>query len=59
LVVKLLKQVALLFVNVALVSTLVSNVGIGRDHTLFATAAGAVEFVVKGANGRKFVSIVA
>ncbi|MFP6845226.1 MAG: 50S ribosomal protein L27 [Thalassolituus sp.] len=34
------------------------NVKIGRDHTLFATAAGAVKFEVKGANGRKTVSIV-
>jgi large subunit ribosomal protein L27 len=35
------------------------NVGIGKDHTLFATAAGKVEFKVKGPNNRKFVSIVA
>ncbi len=34
------------------------NVGIGRDHTLFAKAAGAVKFEVKGPNNRKFVSIV-
>jgi large subunit ribosomal protein L27 len=34
------------------------NVGIGKDHTLFATAAGKVEFKVKGSNNRKFVSIV-
>lgn len=32
------------------------NVGIGRDHTLFATAAGTVEFAKK-ANGRTYVNI--
>ena len=36
-----------------------NNVGIGKDHTLFAKADGKVEFVVKGANNRKFVNIVA
>lgn len=36
-----------------------SNVGIGKDHTLFATAPGKVLFEVKGPNSRKFVSIVA
>lgn len=35
------------------------NVGIGKDHTLFATAAGKVEFKVKGPNNRRFVSVVA
>lgn len=34
------------------------NVGIGKDHTLFATAEGQVQFEVKGPNNRKFVSIV-
>jgi large subunit ribosomal protein L27 len=34
------------------------NVGIGRDHTLFATADGAVQFETKGRDSRKFVSIV-
>ncbi len=34
------------------------NVGIGKDHTLFAKADGVVKFEVKGANNRKFVSIV-
>jgi large subunit ribosomal protein L27 len=34
------------------------NVGCGKDHTLFATAAGKVVFQVKGSNGRKFISIV-
>jgi large subunit ribosomal protein L27 len=35
-----------------------ANVGIGKDHTLFATADGRVEFVTKGPNSRKFVQIV-
>lgn len=35
------------------------NVGIGKDHTLFAKADGVVKFEVKGVNNRKFVSIVA
>ena len=34
------------------------NVGIGKDHTLFAKAHGRVLFQVKGPNNRKFVSIV-
>lgn len=35
-----------------------SNVGIGKDHTLFAKADGAVKFEVKGRNNRQFVSVV-
>ncbi|HET8807508.1 MAG TPA: 50S ribosomal protein L27 [Methylophaga sp.] len=35
------------------------NVGIGKDHTLFATANGKVLFETKGANNRMFVSVVA
>ncbi len=35
-----------------------SNVGLGRDHTLFAKADGLVKFEVKGPDSRKFVSIV-
>ncbi len=35
-----------------------SNVGLGRDHTLFAKAGGLVKFEVKGPDSRKFVSIV-
>ncbi len=35
-----------------------SNVGLGRDHTLFAKANGLVKFEVKGPDSRKFVSIV-
>jgi len=34
------------------------NVGIGKDHTLFAKVEGAVLFTVKGAARRKTVSIV-
>jgi len=34
------------------------NVGIGKDHTIFATSAGTVKFEVKGALRRKFISIV-
>jgi len=36
-----------------------SNVGIGKDHTLFAKVEGAVKFEVKGDKNRKFVSIIA
>lgn len=36
-----------------------SNVGIGRDHTLFALIDGAVRFERKGPLERRFVSIVA
>ncbi|MCY4243989.1 MAG: 50S ribosomal protein L27 [Gammaproteobacteria bacterium] len=35
------------------------NVGIGRDHTLFATAAGTVQFHTRGPRGRKFVDVLA
>ena len=35
------------------------NIGLGKDHTLFATASGKVKFEVKGPNKRKFVSIEA
>ena len=35
-----------------------ANVGIGTDHTLFATAEGKVEFKVKGANKHTYVSVV-
>lgn len=36
-----------------------TNVGIGKDHTLFATANGKVQFEQKGPLNRKYVSIVA
>ncbi|WP_438951563.1 50S ribosomal protein L27 [Porticoccus sp.] len=35
-----------------------NNVGLGRDHTIFATADGEVQFTVKGPNNRKYVNIV-
>lgn len=34
------------------------NVGVGRDHTLFAKADGKVEFSRRGPHKRQFVSIV-
>jgi large subunit ribosomal protein L27 len=34
------------------------NVGLGRDHTLYAKADGAVKFEKKGPKNRMFVSIV-
>ena len=34
------------------------NVGIGKDHTLFAKADGKVVFEVKGSRNRKYVSVV-
>jgi len=33
------------------------NVGMGKDHTLFAKADGAVKFVTKGPKNRKYVNI--
>lgn len=36
-----------------------SNVGIGKDHTLFAKIDGKVLFETKGPNNRSYVSIVA
>jgi large subunit ribosomal protein L27 len=35
-----------------------ANVGMGRDHTLFALADGTVEFSVKGPQKRRTVSVV-
>jgi large subunit ribosomal protein L27 len=35
-----------------------TNVGLGKDHTLFATANGVVKFETKGPNNRKYVSVV-
>ena len=34
------------------------NVGIGRDHTLFALSEGKVQFAIKGPHNRRYVSIV-
>ena len=36
-----------------------SNVGIGSDHTIFATAAGTVKFEIKGPKNRTFISVEA
>jgi large subunit ribosomal protein L27 len=35
-----------------------SNVGLGKDHTLFAKAAGKVEFISRGPKSRTFVQVV-
>ncbi len=34
------------------------NVGMGKDHTLFAKVEGTVQFAVKGAFKRKMVNII-
>jgi large subunit ribosomal protein L27 len=34
------------------------NVGMGKDHTLFAKITGTVQFATKGAMNRKTVSII-
>ena len=34
------------------------NVGIGKDHTLFALVTGKVEFATKGKEKKKFASVV-
>ena len=34
------------------------NVGLGRDHTLFAKANGKVQFSIRGPKSRSFVSII-
>jgi large subunit ribosomal protein L27 len=35
-----------------------ANVGVGTDHTLFAVATGRVEFRVRGADQRLYVSVL-
>jgi large subunit ribosomal protein L27 len=35
-----------------------TNVGMGRDHTLYARTAGKVQFAVRGSGNKKTVSIV-
>lgn len=35
------------------------NVGLGKDHTLFAKADGVVQFRVKGEKNRRYVSVIA
>jgi len=34
------------------------NVGMGKDYTLFAKSGGIVKFETKGANKRKYVSVL-
>ncbi len=34
-----------------------TNVGVGKDHTIFATVDGKVSFAVKGALNRKVVNV--
>jgi large subunit ribosomal protein L27 len=34
------------------------NVGIGRDHTLFARASGQVQYAVRGADQKNTVSVI-
>ena len=34
------------------------NVGVGKDHTLYAKETGTVQFLLKGAPQKRFVSIV-
>jgi len=36
-----------------------NNVGMGRDHTLFATSDGNVKFEVRGPRKRRTISVVA
>ena len=35
-----------------------ANVGMGRDHTLYATAPGTVDYAIRGAGNKKTVSVV-
>ncbi len=35
-----------------------TNVGIGKDHTIFAKTDGTVKFETKGPKNRKYVSVV-
>ncbi len=35
-----------------------TNVGMGRDHTLFALVEGEVKFEVKGVSSRRVVSVI-
>lgn len=34
-----------------------TGVGIGKDHTIFATVAGTVKFSTKGAFNRRYISV--
>jgi len=35
-----------------------NNVGVGRDHTLFARVGGTVSYAVRGASGKTTVSVM-
>jgi len=35
-----------------------TGTGLGKDHTIYATVAGKVEFAVKGALNRKVVNVI-
>jgi len=35
-----------------------TNVGMGKDHTLYALVNGTVKFVTKGAQNRNFVTVI-
>ncbi|MDB2410518.1 50S ribosomal protein L27 [Pseudomonadales bacterium] len=35
------------------------NVGMGKDHTLFATSEGVIKFDQKGPKNRKYVNVIA
>jgi len=35
-----------------------TNVGLGKDHTIFATSEGVVKFETKGPKNRKYISVV-
>jgi large subunit ribosomal protein L27 len=35
-----------------------TNVGLGRDHTLFALTNGTIKFHIRGPQNRRFVSVV-
>jgi LSU ribosomal protein L27P len=35
-----------------------ANVGMGRDHTLFALVTGTVQFVTRGKKNRRYASVV-
>ncbi len=35
-----------------------ANVGMGRDHTLYALVDGKVKFAIKGAKNRKYVDVL-
>jgi large subunit ribosomal protein L27 len=34
------------------------NVGMGKDHTLFATVTGTVQFITRGEKNRKYATVI-